>query len=45
MPNLDEAGVRGFTIASDDGVLDASKNLPEFTTIDAANVTFVALTD
>ena len=44
MPNLDEAGVRGFTIASDDGVLDASKNLPEFTTIDAANVTFVALT-
>ena len=44
LPNLDEAGVRGFTVASADGTLDASKNLPEFTTIDANNVTFVALT-
>ena len=43
LPNLDEQGVRGFTIASGDGVLDASKNLPEFTTVDGTNVTFVAL--
>ena len=43
LPNLDETGVRGFTIASGDGVLDASKNLPEFTTVDGTNVTFVAL--
>jgi len=43
LPNLDEAGVRGFTVASADGTLDASKNLPEFTTIDANNVTFVIL--
>ena len=43
LPNLDETGVRGFTIASGDGVLDASKNVPEFTTVDGTNVTFVAL--
>ena len=43
LPNLDETGVRGFTIASEDGTLDASKNLPEFTTVDANNVTFVVL--
>jgi len=43
LPNLDEQGVRGFTIASGDGALDASKNLPEFTTVDGTNVTFVAL--
>ena len=43
LPNLDETGVRGFTIASGDGVLDASKNLPEFTTVDGTNVTFIAL--
>jgi len=43
LPNLDEQGVRGFTIASANGVLDASKNLPEFTTVDANNVTFVIL--
>ena len=43
MPNLDEEGVRGFRIASGDGTLDASKNVPEFTTVDATNVTFVAL--
>ena len=43
LPNLDETGVRGFTIASGDGVLDSSKNLPEFTTVDANNVTFVIL--
>ena len=43
MPNLDEEGVRGFRIASGDGTLVASKNVPEFTTVDATNVTFVAL--
>ena len=43
MPNLDEEGIRGFRIASGDGTLDASKNVPEFTTVDATNVTFVAL--
>ena len=43
LPNLDETGVRGFTIASADGVLNATNNVPEFTTVDANNVTFVAL--
>ena len=43
LPNLDETGVRGFTIASADGVLNASNNVPEFTTVDGTNVTFVAL--
>ena len=43
LPNLDETGVRGFTIASGDGVLNASNNVPEFTTVDGTNVTFVAL--
>jgi len=43
LPNLDETGVRGFTIASGDGVLNATKNVPEFTTVDGTNVTFVAL--
>jgi len=43
MPNLDVEGVRGFRIASGDGTLDASKNVPEFTAVDATNVTFVAL--
>ncbi|MDB4452881.1 hypothetical protein N9145_01735 [bacterium] len=43
LPNLDETGVRGFTIASGDGVLNATNNVPEFTTVDGTNVTFVAL--
>ena len=43
LPNLDETGVRGFTIASGNGVLNATNNVPEFTTVDANNVTFVAL--
>jgi len=43
MPNLDVEGVRGFRVASGDGTLDASKNVPEFTAVDATNVTFVAL--
>ena len=43
LPNLDETGVRGFTIASADGVLNATNNVPEFTTVDGTNVTFVAL--
>ena len=43
LPNLDEQGVRGFTIASGNGVLNATNNVPEFTTVDANNVTFVAL--
>ena len=43
LPNLDETGVRGFTITSGDGVLNASNNVPEFTTVDGTNVTFVAL--
>ena len=43
LANLDEEGVRGFRIASGDGTLDASKNVPEFTSVDGTNVTFVAL--
>ena len=44
LPNLDEEGVRGFTIVSGDGTLTAAKNVAEFTSVDATNVTFVALT-
>jgi len=43
LPNLDQEGVRGFRIASGDGTLDDTKNIPEFTTVDNTNVTFVAL--
>ena len=43
LPNLDEEGVRGFRVQSGDGTLDASKNVPEFTSVDGTNVTFVAL--
>lgn len=43
MPNLDVEGVRGFRVASGDGTLTAAKNVPEFTVVDATNVTFVAL--
>ena len=43
LPNLDEQGVRGFSVTSSNGVLTEALNLPEFTTIDATNVTFVAL--
>ena len=43
LPNLDQEGVRGFRIASGDGTLDDTKNIPEFTTIDNTNVTFVSL--
>ena len=43
LPNLDEQGVRGFSVTSSNGALTEALNLPEFTTIDATNVTFVAL--
>ena len=43
LPNLDEEGIRGFRVASGDATLDASKNVPEFTSVDGTNVTFVAL--
>jgi len=43
LPNLDQEGVRGFRIASGDGTLDDTKNIPEFTTVDNTNVTFVSL--
>ena len=44
LPNLDEEGVRGFRIASGDGALTNALNVPEFVSVDATNVTFVALT-
>jgi len=43
LPNLDEQGVRAFSVTSSNGTLTEALNLPEFTTIDTTNVTFVAL--
>ena len=43
LPNLDEQGVRAFSVTSSNGTLTEALNLPEFTTIDTNNVTFVAL--
>ena len=43
MPNMDDQGVRAFAVTSGDGTLTIAKNIPEFTTVDGTNVTFVIL--